>query len=757
MAKYKRASGAKLPKRQTLQWGEFKPVERNRKPDCVLGRKRRIFRVTKLITQLLSGNEERQQLGKLDPLIQDEQGYALPSRAGAKLLFDITTMYERSNLIVPTNLPFEGWTTGHDILGNDLSPPEGASELSMGRCFLNSSDQTNGDAEKSACIGWDRRFSYAWYWRSDGCSASLGSCRAASSGSTMRKWRLATFPLVRRILQVLPLAQNIGAHLWRSETRTDTSLPTAEKPWKGRLCCRKDAIMPFRRPFPIALVLLLMSSLPGCGSIKNYFHNGFKVGPNYTPPCASVAEDWIDDDPRIRRFSDDLNGWWTVFDDPQLNGLIQASYQQNLTLREAGFRILSARAQYGYAKGNFFPQLQTAQGGYSRLNVADNFFDQWDFGFNLAWELDFWGRYRRAIAAAEATLDASVHNYDYVLVTLLGDVATSYVDIRTTQERIRLAENTLRIQEDVLKFIEERLKAGAAGVTELDRAQAESNWKQSEAQIHDLKIMLRTAENQLCILLGMPPEDLTPWMASGPQQSIPKAPSFVAVGIPAELLSRRPDLRELERLVAAQAEQIGIAETDWFPAISINGTLGWQATSLSNLFTPQAQTASIGPSFQWKILNYGRILNNVRYQEAEYQRLITVYQNTALQAAAEAENGIVKFTQGAERAQALEESVDAAYRALGVVVAQYEAGLGGVDFNRYATILQSLVQQQDTWAQARGQNAQGMIDIYRALGGGWQIRLAPVPEKQGILSDTLPVPDMPPAPDQPQEEQPKVE
>ncbi|HWL09641.1 MAG TPA: TolC family protein [Planctomicrobium sp.] len=511
--------------------------------------------------------------------------------------------------------------------------------------------------------------------------------------------------------------------------------------------------MSFQRPLPLVLLLVVMSSWTGCGSVRNYFHNGFKVGPDYTPPCASVAEDWIDNgDPRIHSSSDDLSGWWTVFDDPQLNGLIQASYEQNLTLREAGFRILSARAQLGYAKGNFFPQFQTAQGGYSRLNLADNFFDQWNFGFNLAWELDFWGRYRRAIAAAEATLDASVHDYDYVLVTLLGDVATSYVEIRTTQERIRLAENTLKIQADVLKFIEERLKAGAIGVTELDRAQAQSNWKQSQAQIHDLRMTLRIAENQLCILQGIPPADLTEWLASGPEQKIPEAPAFVAVGIPAELLGRRPDLRRAERLVAAQAEQIGIAEADWLPAISINGTLGWQANSLSNLFAPQSQTASIGPAFQWNILNYGRILNNVRFQEAEYQRLITVYQNTALQAAAEVENGIIRFTQASERAQALEESVDAAYTALGVVVAQYEAGLGGVDFNRYATILQSLVQQQDTWAQAQGQNAQGLIDIYRALGGGWQIRLAPVPDKQGILSEVPPLPGILPIPDLPEQE-----
>ena len=471
----------------------------------------------------------------------------------------------------------------------------------------------------------------------------------------------------------------------------------------------------------------------GCTSVGTYVRNGWKVGENYARPAAPVATQWIDsDDARVDQSSDDLSGWWTVFQDPLLNALIEEAYGQNLTLREAGFRILSARAQLGIARGNSLPQLQTADGGYTRINSGNTFFDRWDFGFNLAWELDFWGRYRRAIAAGEATLDASVENYDQVLVTLLGDVASAYIQIRTTEERIRLADNTVRIQKDVLTFIRQRRELGA--VADLDRAQAESNLKQSEAQIRDLEITLRVLQNQLCILLGTPPERLTTLLASIGEQDIPKAPETVVVGIPAELLARRPDLRGLERQVAAQAERIGIAKTDWYPAITLSGNLGWQANSLSNLFTPQTQISSVGAGFQWPLLNYGRILNNVRLQEAEFQRLVAVYQNSALQAAVEAENGIVTFLEQTERARTLEESVDAAFIALGVMVKQYEVGLAGSDFNRYATILQSLLQQQDLWAQSRGQTAQGLVDTYRALGGGWQIRIAPVPDKQGILS-----------------------
>ena len=513
-----------------------------------------------------------------------------------------------------------------------------------------------------------------------------------------------------------------------------------------------------------AILLLAALTLSGCTSFRDYFRNGLKVGPNYVEPPAPVAPQWIDvADQRVRTESDDLAGWWTVLDDPLLNNLMVSAYRQNLTLREAGFRVLAARAQLGIAVGNFFPQNQTMTGDFARFGLADQFFSQWSFGFNLGWELDFWGRFRRAIRSSSDALDASVYNYDDVLVTLLGDTASAYVSVRTSQERIRLLENLIRLQKDVLKFIEERLAAGK-GVTELDRAQARSNLKQSEAGLNQLRIDLRIAQNQICILLGMPVTDLTEMLASAPNTEIPVAPPYLVAGIPADLLRRRPDVRRAERLAAAQAEQIGIAESAWYPALSINGTMGWQANTFSDLFSPQALNSFVGPGFQWNLLNYGRILNNVRFQDATFQALVVTYQNTVLQAGLEVENGIVTYLQAQERAVNLRESVDESWIALEVIVAQYEAGLSGVDFNRYALILQTLVNQQDVWAQSRGQIAQGLIQVYRALGGGWQIRRFPPPDKQGILSPPPGAPADPedvgrpgmedlPAPEQPAQEQ----
>jgi NodT family efflux transporter outer membrane factor (OMF) lipoprotein len=493
-----------------------------------------------------------------------------------------------------------------------------------------------------------------------------------------------------------------------------------------------------RPPKWIVLVSLLSLVLSGCTSLRDYVHNGLKVGPNYHKPPALVADHWIDAaDKRVRSETDSLCTWWRVMNDPVLNQLMISAYQQNLTLREAGFRVLEARAQLGIAMGNFFPQTQNANGSYRRINSFGNFFEQWNFGFNLAWELDFWGRFRRAIQSAEDSLDSSVFNYDDVLVTLLGDVASNYVTIRTTQERIRLLESTVLIQQDVYNFISERLKIGFRGITTLDQAQAESNLKQSQAQLAQFRIDIRQAENRLCTLLGIPTVDLEAMLnAAAANTQIPTVPDYVVVGMPADLLRRRPDVRRAERNAAAQAELIGIAEAALYPVFTINGSLAWQATKFSNLFEPSSFNGSVGPSFQWNLLNYGRILNNMRFQDATFQELVATYQETVLEADEEVEDGIVNFLQSQERSRLLKESVDAGNIALQVIIAQYQnavQGLGPVDFNRYAVIQQNLIVQQDQWAQARGQVDQGLIQVYRALGGGWQIRRHPNPEELRVL------------------------
>jgi NodT family efflux transporter outer membrane factor (OMF) lipoprotein len=349
--------------------------------------------------------------------------------------------------------------------------------------------------------------------------------------------------------------------------------------------------------------------------------------------------------------------------------------------------------------------------------------------------VDFWGRYRRAVESAEATLDASVENYDAVLVTLLGDVATAYVQIRTVEAQIKFTQANVDIQRKTLDIAKARFKGGTT--TELDVDQAQSNLSQTESQIPQLKIQLRQNYTQLCTLLGIPPEDLLPRLGAA---DIPSAPVGVAVGIPADLLRRRPDVRRAERQAAAQSAQIGLAEADFYPHISLIGTLGYSAEHLDHLFRPTAFQGSFGPSFQWNILNYGRILNNVRSQDAQFRALVAGYQNTVLTAGQEVENGLVTFLESQGQAKYLAESVQAAEKSVTVALAQYQGGT--VDFNRVALVEQNLVTQQNLLAQAQGNIGLGLIQVYRALGGGWQIRCTDCDSKGSQVGPLAPATDL---------------
>lgn len=484
--------------------------------------------------------------------------------------------------------------------------------------------------------------------------------------------------------------------------------------------------------------------LAGCTSLPEYVANGFKVGPSYGRPPAPVAQDWIDaGDVRIRRDETEPIAWWTALRDPVLDSLVCGVYQQNLTLREAGFRVLEARAKYGIAVGNFFPQQQAASGSYDRVAISknnanvppgvDRFFNQWATGFGLAWELDFWGRYRRAIEAADADLDASVENYDDVLVTLIGDVAATYVQLRILEQQLRFVQANVEIQRATLNIAQAKFKGGLT--SELDLDQAVSVLAQTEALIPQLEIRIRQATDHLCFLLGIPMENLRARMPSGP---IPTAAPDVVVGIPADLIRRRPDVRRAERDAAAQSARIGVAEADFYPSFFISGNFGWQAERFANLFTPGSFAGNVGPSFQWNLLNYGRIYHNMQAQDARFQQAVAGYQNTVLKAGAEVEDGLVVFLKSQQEARSLAQSVTAAQKAVKTSVAQYRGGL--VDFNRVAVLEQNLVGQQNQLARAQGDIALGMIQVYRALGGGWQIRLTGCnPEMPPVVAAPEPV------------------
>jgi NodT family efflux transporter outer membrane factor (OMF) lipoprotein len=455
-----------------------------------------------------------------------------------------------------------------------------------------------------------------------------------------------------------------------------------------------------------------------------------KVGPDFVRPEAAVSSNWMEaEDRRVQTKSADYRNWWQSFNDPILNGLIDRAYRDNLSLKIAGLRVLEARAQLGVTVGNLYPQTQQVSGSlqYNRLSEQSSLigpgtsFFQSEIGVNASWELDFWGKFRRAIESANAGLLASLADYDNVLVSLTADVARSYILIKTLEKRIEIARQNVEVQKESLKIAESRFEHGTA--TQLDVEQAKTVLNDTRASIPALETQLRQAGNALSVLLGVPPSGLADVLKGAP--GIPVSPPQVVVGIPADLLRRRPDIRSAELQAAAQCAQIGVAKADLYPAFSLSGMFGFLASSTGKLpfdgmFRWGSHTVQAGNSIQLNIFNYGRLTNNVRVQDARFQQLLITYKDTVLRAQQEVEDSLAAFLKAQDRAGFLSQSVAAARTSLDLALLQYREGTR--DFTTVLTAQQALLNEQDNLAITLGTISSSLIGIYRALGGGWDIR-----------------------------------
>jgi NodT family efflux transporter outer membrane factor (OMF) lipoprotein len=546
----------------------------------------------------------------------------------------------------------------------------------------------------------------------------------------------------------------------------------------------------------------------GCTSLPEWFHNGFKVGPNYSPPAVAVTHKWIDEgNPQVQVGNPNLACWWEIFDDPMLNKLIHESSTQNLTVRQAGILILQAQIQRNVAATELLPQgqdfvadyahgvvsrnngaspsagavggtgfspgvgvsgfpftstpingatssvtgaagttttqtsplISSGAGGGGGVPVGDSrFFNNWAGAANLSWELDFWGLFRRNLEAADAALDQQMQNRDEVMVQLLANVATQYIEIRTLQKRLELARQNVALQEPLVVKLKQQYEAGIAN-SKPAYFQLKSNLDATRAIIPPLETALRQSNNQLCVLLGLTVHDLMPELGDGmvhdpndPSKSYVRIPRVrdetAVVGIPAETLLRRPDVVATERALRIQSAQIGIAEAELYPHIGINGTIGLAANRLDKVFQQQSLIGSIGPSLSWNILNYGRLLAQVRSQNNQYQLLVLQYQQSLLTANQDAENSLVAYLQQLEQTRNLKNSSEAATEVTKYYYTQLAEGYlppaaTSLSFyNQVFTAVNFQVQQQDAAAQAEGNNALDMILLYRSMGGGWQIR-----------------------------------
>jgi len=458
------------------------------------------------------------------------------------------------------------------------------------------------------------------------------------------------------------------------------------------------------------------------------------VGPDFTAPLAPLAENFRGADNRsVKSGPREYERWWEGFRDPTLNRLTQIAYNQNLTLLSAGTRVLQARAVLGIAIGIAYPQVQQGVGSIlnnkssaatpaSPPNATPSYFWTDALAAQVAWELDFWGKFRRGVESADGAYLASIASYDGVLVSLLADVTTTYIGIRTTEQLIGIARANIRKQEQALSIAKAKYQGG--GTSELDVFQATNVLEQTRAAIPQLTIQLQQGQNALCVLLGVPPQSLG-MLLSRSVGRIPSPPGTIVVGIPADLLRRRPDVRAAELAALAQSAQIGVAETQLYPAISITGTFGGSASTanghtLANVVDWKGVAYAAGPSFQWNFLNYGQITNNVRLQDAKLQQLLVDYQNTVLSAQQEVDNGLATYLQSRNQAAFLRRSVQAANDALRIAIEQYEQG--ATSFTTVLTADQNLFQAQSSLAGASANVPLGLTVVFRALGGGWQIR-----------------------------------
>jgi NodT family efflux transporter outer membrane factor (OMF) lipoprotein len=472
-----------------------------------------------------------------------------------------------------------------------------------------------------------------------------------------------------------------------------------------------------------ALALLGLLLAAGC----------MKVGPDYTPPKKDIPPSWRHaGDPALPRSGANLTQWWTVFGDPQLTSLIERAGQGNLDLKAAVARVKQARAQLGVVTGELYPSL-SVDAGASRQQASKTSLsnptgvgitgEQFELTTSASWEIDLFGRIRRSVEAAQADLQASMEDRADVMVSLYSQVAQTYLTIRTLQARIAATTENIESQKGVLKLTQARFKWGLA--TDLDVSQAETVLGSSQAELPPLRSSLTQAYNTLALLLGLPPSSLKSELEQ--PKPIPEPPARVAVGVPADLMRQRPDIRRAERQLAAATARIGVATADLYPRFSLLGSLGTVATNFSGLFGAGSLAYSMGPSFSWNIFAGGSIRSQIKVQDALTEQALLNYENTVLTALKEVEDALDSFIQEKLRQQALRETVSSSRRALKLAIRLYKEGLQ--DFQPVLDAQRNLFNYDNQLASSRGQAAINLVVIYQALGGGWNPAQAYAPDK----------------------------
>ncbi len=482
--------------------------------------------------------------------------------------------------------------------------------------------------------------------------------------------------------------------------------------------------MELRNVIKYAVVFVAVLMFAGCAT----------VGPDYVKPDIKAPGAW---NTRTAQGAttpgaaqDTLASWWVTLNDPVLADLIDTAIKNNKDLKKAEARIREARAARGVAEARYYPAVN-GSGAYSLSRTEKNgetgtTREIFSAGLDAGWEIDLFGGVRRANEAARATYEASQEDYGMVYVTLAAEVALNYVDVRTFQDRLAIVEDDLKLLTETYELTVYRQKAGL--VTQLDIDRAKTNMEATRAAIPTLKTRLAAALNRLSALMGEYPGFADPKVSA--PAGLPSVPVEIALGVPAETLRRRPDVRNAERQLAAQTARIGVATADLYPKLTLNGSIGIDASTFAGLFTGNNRLFDIGPRFTWNIFNAGAVRSNIEIQNARQEQAYLQYENTIILALEEAENAITAFVNEQKRMQSLNDALASATDSTNLALSQYKSGL--IDFQAVLDAQRTYLSVKDNLATSRGAVVGDLVRLYKALGGGWTAGPAPGEKEENV-------------------------
>lgn len=470
------------------------------------------------------------------------------------------------------------------------------------------------------------------------------------------------------------------------------------------------------------------------------------LGPDYVhPEQSTLPSDWSVEKAAqdTQQSEQKLQQWWQQFNDPTLNQLVEMASQQNLDLEAAGLRIVQARSLLGISTGLQYPQVQTVSGNLARAYVNDQGVNNAALSFDAGWEMDVWGKYARGIESAEAGYYASIASYHDIMVTITAEVARNYINYRTFQERILLSRRNIEIQERVVNITQVQFDSG--NVTELDVQQAKNQLFNTKAAQPSLEIAMKQSRTALALLLGVLPEEVEkllqsdgfaqrmadyenqfkssgrkPALSGSDERSIVPSPPLLDNKVDANLVMRRPDLQVSEMQARVQSAKIGVAETALYPSFSLFGSIGIDSTvpDGSSFSFSDSLTMVVGPTFSWNIFQYGRVKNNIRFEDARFQETLTNYNKKVLQAVNEVTNALEAYDLYLEQKSLRLQSVNSSIRAFNISMTQYENGQ--ISFERLLNSVEKMTRAEDSYANIKGNVANQVVALYKALGGGWE-------------------------------------